>query len=150
MPLTLEQFKALKAKGLSPQQIASFEAGNKPGSFPKQNPDQRSFYQKFSDYLDTPAYDMAQNNSGVLGTLAKESANIAKSGGKFVKGAIDFLNPVNTFNTLKQIPGQFAGYASDINAAYQSEKNAQQLEAKAKALTGKNPVAPQTNLNQLK
>ena len=30
MALTLEQFKALRAKGLTPEQIASFESGKTP------------------------------------------------------------------------------------------------------------------------
>lgn len=91
----------------------------------------------------------SDNTSGVAGTLGKETANIAKSALKFGKGVVDFFNPVNTFNTIKQIPGAVSGYNSDVNAAAQSEQQAAVLEQKVKETTGKNPVAPPTNPNSL-
>ncbi len=96
-----------------------------------------------TDFFSTPAYSMGvDNKSGIVGTLGKETANIGKSALKFGKGVFDFLNPVNTAKTLMQLPSAISGYAGDVNAAKQSEQQAQTLEQKAQAVTGKKPVAP--------
>lgn len=114
--------------------------------FPTGEPEhiKQSFLQRLTSNLDQPAYDMNQNDSGLGGTLAKEGANIFKSGLKFAKGTVDFLNPKNTFDTIKQIPGAFAGYNQDLNAALQSDATARAMEAKVKAKTGMQPVAKPT------
>lgn len=115
--------------------------------FPIEEPPavKQSFLQRLTSNLDQPAYDMNQNGSGLVGTLAKEGANIFKSGLKFAKGTVDFLNPKNTYDTIKQIPDAFAGYNQDLNAALQSDATARAMEAKVKAKTGMQPVAKPTD-----
>ncbi len=99
--------------------------------------------------INAPAYDMGQNNSGLLGTVGKESANIVKSGVKFGKGIVDFFNPIETAKKVAQIPGAVGGYFHDLGGAAQSEALAQQMEAKVKATTGKKPVAGPTDITSL-
>lgn len=108
----------------------------------------KSFTERLTKNINEPAYDMADNTSGIGGTLGKEAVNIAKSGAKFAKGTFDFFNPIETIKKVGQIPGAVKGYVSDIKGAGQSEVLAQQAEAKAKQL-GKSPVAPQTNFANL-
>jgi len=96
--------------------------------------------------LNEPAYSMGPTNtSGVVGTIAKETANIGKSLGKFAVGVGEFLDPIAAAQKVAQVPGAIAGYVKDLSAAAKSEAQAEQLEAKAQAITGKKPVAPPTN-----
>ncbi|MGH7249606.1 MAG: hypothetical protein ACREGC_01395, partial [Minisyncoccia bacterium] len=121
---------------INQQNQQSQNTSNKVNSFPTQS---------FSDWLNKPAYDMGQNDSGVAGTLGKETANIAKSGLKFGKGVVDFLNPVETVKKVAQIPGEILGAATDQQSADQSQANAKALEAKAQASDiahGKAPMQP--------
>ncbi len=130
----LSSFQKAPASQIPP---AGQQQTQQPGSFP-------------NDFFSTPAYSMGpENTSGVVGTLGKETANIAKSALKFGKGVVDFFNPINTINTIKQIPKAFSGYQSDTQSALQSEQQATALEQKAQEVTGKKPVAPPTNPQSL-
>lgn len=85
MPLTLEQFKALKAKGLTPQQIAGFEAGNVPTGTQQQS------QQDTGDPFRAPS-------------LLKTATSIPKSAGKFIAdiyGAV--RHPVETVKAISAI-----------------------------------------------
>jgi hypothetical protein len=96
--------------------------------------------------LDQPAYSMgADNKSGLIGTVAKEGANIGKSLGKFAVGVGQFLDPITTAQKIGQIPGAIAGYAKDLSGAQQSAQQASQTLAKAQASDiahGKAPIKP--------
>lgn len=107
-------------------------------------------------YLNTPAYNMGQENkSGIVGTLGKETANVAKSLLKFGKGTFDFLNPIENLNKVKQAVEAGVGYVKEGFDTAQSEKTAQELEAKAQASdiahgkTSMTPVAKPTDFNTL-
>jgi hypothetical protein len=96
--------------------------------------------------LNAPAYSMgADNKSGLVGTVAKETANIGKSLGKFAVGVGEFLDPVANLAKVAQLPGAVAGYVKDYTAAGKSEAEASQLEQKAQAsdiAKGKAPMQP--------
>jgi hypothetical protein len=116
-------------------------------AFPTQEPPEVS--QRFNDRLNAmlgkPVFNMAENRSGVLGTVGQSAVNSAQSLAKFGKGAFDFFNPVNTLNTIKQLPEAISGYTAESQAAIASDVEARKLEARVKALTGRKPVAEPLN-----
>jgi polyhydroxyalkanoate synthesis regulator phasin len=84
MPLTLEQFKQLRAKGLTPQQIANFEAGQKPTEQKEQG-----VLSKLADNPVTKAFEGTANF--LFGSTAKTVGGMITGGigdAKVVKGSI--------------------------------------------------------------
>lgn len=150
-PLTPEQYQKARQAGFSPDQIIANEKIRKQQSGTPPTTAQVSAAApggiNITD-INAPAYDMSQNNSGLLGTVGKESANIVKSGVKFGKGIVDFFNPVEAVKKVAQIPEAIGGYFGDLSAAAKSEAEAQRLEAKASAI-GKKPVAAPTDFTTL-
>jgi hypothetical protein len=96
--------------------------------------------------LNAPAYSMGPTNkSGPVGTIAKETANIGKSLGKFAVGVGEFLDPTGTENKLAQLPETVGGYLSGNVGAAKAEAQATQMEQKAQAVRpGFKPVAQNT------
>lgn len=107
----------------------NFTPLNKPAPAP--TPPQPSVNDKINNFLSTPAYSMGpENQSGVVGTLGKEAANIGKSGLKFGYG---FLSSLNPFQAL-QVPSTYGNFIKDFTAAGKSIAQGNQLAAKAQAL----------------
>ncbi len=141
-------FRPLNTAGVSPHQDP-YGFINQQSEVQTQPVKPGGFFSNLNDsvnsYLSTPAYNMADNQSGLGGTLGKEAANIGKSALKFGKGVVDFLNPVENLGKVAQIPETIGGYAQDLGGAAQSEGQAQALEAKAQASDvahGKTPMQP--------
>lgn len=93
-----------------------------------------SLNDQINNYLAKPAYDMSQNNSGILGTVGKSLANDLKSLLRFGKGTVDFINPVETAKKLKDIPSTYSGFLGDFGAASASIKAAKETEDRVKAM----------------
>lgn len=93
-----------------------------------------SLNEQINNYLAKPAYDMSQNDSGIVGTVGKSTANSLKSLLKFGKGTIDFINPVETAKKVKEVPSAFTGWMGDFDAAAASTKAARELENRVKAM----------------
>lgn len=52
-------------------------------------------------------------NPGMISEPAKVVGNLLPSAFDFVKGAIDIMNPISTFNKVKQVAREFQGLAKD-------------------------------------
>jgi len=59
-------------------------------------------------------------NPSLIAESAKTIGNIPSSAFGFVKGALDMINPVSTFNKLKSIPGEIKSLAEETAAAQQA------------------------------
>lgn len=100
--------------------------------FPTESP--ISLNEQINNYLAKPAYDMSQNNSGIVGTVGKSLANDLKSLLRFGKGTVDFINPVETAKKLKDIPSAFTGWYGEMNAAQASINAAKKMEDRVRAI----------------
>lgn len=127
--------------GIDPTKYGATKVGAT--GFPSTAPTQvsQSFTEKLNSFLSKPVFDMSQNQSGLVGTTAKSAVNTVQSFGKFAKGTVDFLNPKNALETVRQLPGAVSGFAQDASAAVASEKQARQLEERVRQMTGKASVA---------
>lgn len=112
MPLTFQQFQELRRKGLSPEQIASFEAGNKPigaTAFPQEQPEQqkKGFFSKVASLTKGIGGALISSEKGVGESLAagpaaslpivrqaQESQTLADA------GAVDILKAIRTNREL--------------------------------------------------
>ncbi|MCK9370369.1 hypothetical protein M0R04_10715 [Candidatus Dojkabacteria bacterium] len=117
MALTREQFQQLRNKGLSPQQIANFEAGNQPQSTTPTTP---------TKLPQTKIGEVAEGaGRGIIKTLSGISS-LGERGLKAVTGGIGALFTDKTFQDVKQ----------DIKAPTSAERLIPEELRTNKGLTG--------------
>lgn len=133
------KYGAKKITKTNPTQYGAVKVGAMPQKQPATVT--QSINDRINQALNKPIFDMGQNQSGVAGTVAKSLVNDAQSVTKLGKGIFDFLNPVNTLNTIKDTISGVGNFANEFGQAQQSRQQADILSSKVKAKTGKTSVA---------
>lgn len=143
------KYGAKKITRTNPSQYGAVRVGAMPTKQPESV--RIGINERINQALNKPIFDMSQNTSSVPTTIAKSLVNSGQSLIKFNKGVLDFLNPVNTYNAVKDTVNSAKGYIDETVGAEKSRKQADILSAKVKAKTGKTSMSDKykdtTNLN---